>query len=141
MITNVDSLQLTDDEVTVLLLAHIIPAEVTAMVSTPTNYATLAGHVVEITPNNNYTLVDSTVSVGIIESNLLAYNGLINILDGVAIIPESARPSITSTQNTSAWDVISTWDRLSQFSSFIQVCNANPDQLYATVYLQFSLPI
>lgn len=73
-------------------MAHIIPAEVTASVSVPTNYATLAGHVVEITPDYNYTIMDSTVSAGIIESDLIAFNGLINILDGVSVIPESARP-------------------------------------------------
>ena len=82
---------------TITLLAHIIPAEVTAVVSTPTNYITLAGHVVEITPSNTYTIMDSTVSAGIIESDQLAFNGFINILDNVSIIPESARPFNIST--------------------------------------------
>ena len=80
----------------ITLLAHMIPAEVTTMVSTPTNYVTLAGHVVEITPGNSYTLADSTVSAGIIESDVLAFNGFINVLDEVAIIPESARPNIST---------------------------------------------
>ena len=62
------------------------------MVSTPTKYVTLAGHVVEISPSNDYAIVDSTVSAGIIESDLLAFNGFINILDNVSVIPESARP-------------------------------------------------
>lgn len=78
-------------------MAHVIPAEVTAAVSTPTNYVTLAGHVVEITPSNNYTLVNSTVSAGIIESDLAAFNGFINILDDVSLIPEDARPLNAST--------------------------------------------
>lgn len=81
----------------ITLLAHIIPAEVTAVVSTPTNYVTLAGHIVEITPGNNYTIVDSTVSASIIESNVLTFNGFINILDEVAMVPESARPFKMST--------------------------------------------
>ena len=84
----------------ITLLAHMIPAEVTTVVSTPTNYVTLAGHVVEITPDNNYTIVDSTVSAGIIESDVLTFNGFINILDEVAIIPESARPFNISTVRT-----------------------------------------
>jgi len=78
-------------------LAHIIPAEVTAVVSTPTNYVTLAGHTVEITPSGNYTLVNSNVSANIIESNLAAFNGLINILNGMSLIPEDARPVNAST--------------------------------------------
>lgn len=83
------------DEATTLL-AYIIPAEVTATVSTPTDYVTLAGHVVEITPSGNYTITDSIVSAGIIESDLLAFNGLINILDDVSLIPEAARPNTSN---------------------------------------------
>ena len=78
-------------------MTHIISAEVTAVVSIPTNYVTLAGHIVEITPSGNYALVNSNVSASIIESNLAAFNGLINILDDVSLIPEDARPLNAST--------------------------------------------
>ena len=81
----------------ITLLAHIIPAEVTARVSAPTNYVTLAGHVVEITSNNNYALRDSTASTGIVESDQFSINGLINILDSVALLPAGARPYNTLT--------------------------------------------
>ena len=84
-------LQSTFDEATTIL-AHIIPAEVTSMVSTPSIYVTLAGHVVEITPSRNYTIVGSSDSAGIIVSDLIAFNGLINIMEDVSVIPESARP-------------------------------------------------
>ena len=123
----------------VTLLGHIIPAVVTTMVTRPTNYATLAGHVVEITPDDSSsTLVGSAVPTGIIESNLIAFNGLVNILDYVSLVPGGVRPLNASTvrilghiniivvssnvlQNSTAWELISTWDRLSNFSSFIQV--------------------
>ena len=67
------------------------------MVSVLTNYVTLAGHSVEITPDKNYTVTDSTVSAGIVASNFIAYNGFINILDDISIIPQSARPFNAST--------------------------------------------
>ena len=85
------NLQLTFDA-SITLLAHIIPAEVASAVSVPMNYVTLAGHTVEITPGNNYTIMDSMVSAGIVASDFVAYNGLINILDDVSVIPQSARP-------------------------------------------------
>lgn len=88
-------LQSTFDDATTIL-AYIIPAEVTSVLSTPTSYVTLAGHVVEITPSNNYTIAGSGVSAGIIGSDLVAFNGLINILEDVSVIPESARPFDTS---------------------------------------------
>ena len=84
-------LQSTFDEATTIL-AHIIPAEVTSVLSTPASYVTLAGHVVEITPSSDYTITGSSVSASIIGSDLVAFNGLINILEDVSVIPESARP-------------------------------------------------
>ena len=71
----------------------------------------MAGHVVEIS-SSNYT-ISSSNSTGddgdeyptIVESNLVAVNGFINILDLVAIIPEGARPT-----NIGGYDLLNVWE-------------------------------
>jgi len=80
-----------DDEIT--LLTHIIPTQINvAGLSTYTTFVTMAGHVVEISANN-YSVANGNETLAIIQSNLVAINGFINILDEVALVPEEARPA------------------------------------------------
>lgn len=59
------------------------------MVST---FVTMAGHAVEISAIN-YTVVNGNETSAIVQSNMVAINGFINILDVVALVPEETRPT------------------------------------------------
>ncbi|XP_065909400.1 stabilin-2-like isoform X2 [Dysidea avara] len=107
----------------ITLLTHIVPTQINvAGLSTVTNFVTMAGHVVEISASN-YTVVDGNGSPVIVQSNLVAVNGFINVLDAVAIVPEDARVSNPNPIDLSAWILTVEWERLSSFNNLIQQAN------------------
>jgi len=80
-----------DDEIT--LLSHIIPTQIDVVgLSMVSTFVTMAGHAVEISASN-YSVVNGNETSAIEQSNMVAINGFINILDVVALVPEEARPT------------------------------------------------